>query len=178
MPTCKKAFSLVALLVAFGILAIIVAVVVPRYTGMQYGTNLRVAEQQVDAVRKAVLSWSSSQPSLSEVSKAYGTTTEISEDAWNIITSEYLDPSFSSRINAVRSSGTVTFFTTNEMSNVTGNAEPTDQKYNNAAINVPAVSSPPMVNRKYTAYGVIYWPTSTATRRSSTPAVVLFAPAP
>lgn len=176
MHRTQKAFSLVELLVAFGILAIIVALVVPRYTGLQYGTNLRVAEQQVDAVRKGVIAWSSSQASLTAVSTAYGSSTAISETAWNDIVANYLDPSFASRLKPNIESNTVTYFTTNEMLNALGGAVPA-QNYGNTStpITQPSV---PQISGKNPAYGVIFWPTDINVRRNNTPAVVLFAPKP
>lgn len=174
MKISRQAFSLVELLVAFALLAIIVALIVPRYSQLQYNTNLRIAEQQADAVRKGVLSWSSAQTSLSDASNAYGSNTAMSDTAWTDMVSNYLDPSFAARLTT-SGSGTISYFTTTEMLNTTGAIAPEAQKYGNTAT---LITQPdPKTNGKYTAYGVIFWP-NTATRRNSPPAVVLFTPKP
>lgn len=180
MITPRKAFSLVELLVTFALLAVVVTLVVPRYLGLQRGTNLQVAQQQVDSVRKAVATWAANQSSLSALSNLYGSSnTNIDLDAFRqFVVAQYLDPSFAARINVVAgSNSTLAYFTTAEMTNVTGTAAATDQPYGNTGIQVTAASSPPKdANGRFTAYGVVYWPTDVANRRTYQPAVVLFIP--
>ena len=51
---------------------------------------------------------------------------------------------------------------------------PTGQKYGNTTTDITRPN--PQIDGKYISYGVIFWPTDTATRRTKAPAVVLFAP--
>jgi type II secretory pathway pseudopilin PulG len=173
----SKAFSLIELLITFVLIALIIAFIVPQYINIQRNANIQIAQQQVDAMRKAILAWSAAQPSLSAVDSAYGNNSSMSTAAWNAIGSSYLDPSFVSRINVVTSGGTVSYFTTNEMNAITGGIfQAQTYTANGITSMIPLPSSSPTSGGQTTAFGVIFWPTGSAGRRTSQPTVVLFVP--
>ena len=180
MKHSSKAFSLIELLVAFALLAIIAGLILPRYVNLQRATNIQIAQQQVDAVKKALYAWMGSQPSLDAVNTAYGNNTAIDGTTLTSIIQNYADPSFASRIAATGSP--VKYFTTTEMQNITGNKAATSATVNfngkTVTFNVSGgqMQYPKDSSGKYIAYGMIYWPTDSASRRFSQPAVVLFVP--
>ncbi len=175
----QKGFTLIELLIAFVILGIMAALVVPRFMDLQQKARTEVIAQQAEAIRDAVLAWMGSQASLSAASSAYGNNALISATAFTEV-KKYLDEKTANNISTVASGTNVSCLRTQEMVETTNTLD-TGTNYANRAVVFQStsytVTNPkPTTDGKYTACAVIYWPTGTTLRRNTQPTIVLFVP--
>lgn len=170
----QRAFTLIELLVAFMILAIISALVIPRYIGLQRASNIQIATQQADAIQKGVMAWIGSQPSMSDAEAAWGNQTYMSVAAFDQMASTYLDPGFAQRLTRTASANTVAYITTPEMINVKGPVPASNQSISFGPFSAPVGATSAQDGGKYVASAVVAWPQ--LNRRNTQPRVVLFVP--
>lgn len=76
----KKAFSIVEMLIAISLIAIISLFTIPRYLEMRRGALVRVCEDQADAFNTALQAWSIAQGSVFRASTNFGTGNIIADD--------------------------------------------------------------------------------------------------
>jgi|GEM_PF-2190793 prepilin-type N-terminal cleavage/methylation domain-containing protein len=190
------AFSLIEILVALSILAIIAGLLVPKYMQISRAANIQVAAQQVDTVRKAVLAWLAAQSSVSAGSTAYdnggsgatagypsgsGSVSAGFTGAWSQIVS-YLDSNFVSQLKVVSAANNVIYFTTPQMQAITGGtlniSSPVTTSLPNGCPAVTTIDAAQTSSAAaHTACGVIYWPTNaqvTGSRISGQPLGILY----
>ncbi len=168
------------MLVTFALIAIIVALLIPQYIKLNRASNVQIATQQADAVRKAVLEWSGSFSDLGSLNTAYGNNNNISLAAFNTVRNTYLDQSFAPDVQGLPfGADPVQYFTTKEMQNITG-AAPANQTVYFFDGNLNNDVSVAPLNGVSGAYGVIYWQPNNAgapnLRRNCQPTVLLFLP--
>lgn len=159
-----RGFSLVELLIALAVLAIVISVLIPSYLQMRRQAYIRVAKQQALTVEKAIHAWVNTFASVDAASTNYGTTNaSILASSFDEVCARYLDSSLRDNLDiATFSTGAetcVSYFTTPEMREITGN------NYSIAGVLMGEQS--PALNRstiesetKKTAYAVVYWPAS------------------
>ena len=155
-------FTLIEMLVIFVLIAILCGLLIPKYLQMRTQSNIQIAQQQVDTVQKAALSWLASYPSVAAAQTAYGGGAYPSATAWSGIIN-YLDPGF-----VITVSSDKTYFTTQQMVQIPG--APTTSQTTSYAVPLPTVADAGLA----TAVGVIYWPTSA--QPTGQPVGVLFHP--
>jgi prepilin-type N-terminal cleavage/methylation domain-containing protein len=177
MPKILKfnyGFSLIEMLVAISILAIVIGLVVPQYVNIKRNSSIQIAQQQCDAVRKGILNWMAAKSSVAEGISSYGASSDKIAAAifTNTIATDFLDSSLSGSLT-INGDPVNYFYTTNVMSNITGSTVPTTSTPSST---VPVPNPFPKINGDYVACGVIHWPT--ANRTSTQPTVVLFVPNP
>jgi prepilin-type N-terminal cleavage/methylation domain-containing protein len=175
MPQTSKfnrGFSLIEILVAISILAIVLGIVVPKYVNIKRNASIQIAQQQCDAVRKGILNWMAAKSSVAEGISSYGATEKITAATLNTIMNSYLDSTLANSMVLSGDDPVTYFYTNNVMSNITGSGQP--------ATSTPASAVPvptlPQISGDKIACGVIYWPT--ANRTATQPIVVLFVPTP
>lgn len=166
-----KGFSLIEMLVAITILAILLALIVPGYLRLRRTTNVQIAQQQAATVQRAIQSWLASFPTLDAADAAFGrgdimsTTRDVFTGVGNSNSiANYLDSKFMSDIFV----GYGLCFTTQAMRDIQGNfSTPTSITIMGTSYSIPAISTPPS-----TGYAIIFWKDDPVVRRQTMPVVI------
>lgn len=175
----SRAFSLIEVLVAFVILALLMAFLVPQYLKLQRQANIQIALQQCDAMHRGILAWSTAQNGINAFLTGYDPAAtpdsngRISSNAFNAVQSTYIDSNLAQSITYPPGSY-VTYFQTPVMQSITPTASPPTWTQTPLVAGAPA--TPSSLPSPVAAFAVVYWTTNLADRSSSQPSVILFTP--
>jgi prepilin-type N-terminal cleavage/methylation domain-containing protein len=165
----KRAFSLIELLIALVILAVLIGIITPRLLLIQRSAKLETASQQARVIQAAVIAWQGSFATLADVDTAFETGTDLPSDRLSNV-DDYIDSNFlaSAGLSATTVSGT-TYYSTGIMRELTGTAPSSIT----VTIGGQSYTVPP-ANGVNHAHMRIYWPN--VNRRLTQPLVIFFTP--
>jgi len=176
----KSAFSLVELLIALSLIALVSAFIIPRFLEVRQGALIRVCEDQTEAFNTALQAWSIAQGSIAQASANFGNGQLMKDDffmdADNSCAScskviDFMDPDFLQKedLQNHAPAGLTVAYSTVTMRSIPGT------RFNSQKIGATIISAAPGVNHAH--FRVIWLPSGAGADRTRTnPVTILFVP--
>jgi prepilin-type N-terminal cleavage/methylation domain-containing protein len=167
----SKGFTLVELIVALAIMALLVALSVPRFQQIQRDARIKTVEQQATAIQAAVNSWvgsiqNNATKNVSSISSSFGNTDYLQNGFVWLEIKEYLGGTFVDKLRY--SNGLIYSPEMEQLKDTAGNGLAGTAYFNGATV------TPAAPNLGHACI-YIYWPKA-ANRYTTNPVVVLFLP--